>query len=196
MFFKGTKSRREPGQVHRELDKIGADATLLPLKGDRFWVKRPAKDFDIALDVISDILLEPLFKEEEAEKEKCYFSGIEMRNDNPRLKTQKIWRTSFWRPAPSAGISPEAKIGGGDKKGRRYRLRSRKLSCRKYDGRGGGQLWHRKCFQKSKPKVRSPPLKGKNKSFIKAKNISKRNASQNFQQRNRPTPFGLSDKGL
>ena len=41
--------------------------------------------------VISDILLEPLFKEEEVEKERnVIFQEIDMRKDNPRLKTQEI----------------------------------------------------------------------------------------------------------
>ena len=91
MFFKGTKSRPEPGQVLRELDKIGADHNAFTTKeATGFWVKTSAKDFDIALDVISDILLEPLFKEEETEKERnVIFQEIDMRNDNPRLKTQE-----------------------------------------------------------------------------------------------------------
>ncbi|KKT19085.1 MAG: Peptidase M16 domain protein [Parcubacteria group bacterium GW2011_GWB1_43_8] len=91
MFFKGTKSRPEPGQVHKELDKIGADHNAFTTKeATGFWVKTSAKDFDVALDVVSDILLEPLFKEEEVEKERnVIFQEIDMRNDNTRLKAQE-----------------------------------------------------------------------------------------------------------
>ena len=89
--FQGHQDLPEPGQVLRELDKIGADHNAFTTKeATGFWVKASAKDFDIALDVISDILLEPLFKEEETEKERnVIFQEIDMRNDNPRLKTQE-----------------------------------------------------------------------------------------------------------
>ena len=91
MFFKGTKSRPEPGQVVGELDKIGADHNAFTTKeATGFWVKTSAKDFDVALDVVSDILLEPLFKEEEVEKERnVIFQEIDMYEDNPRRKAQE-----------------------------------------------------------------------------------------------------------
>ncbi|MCK6462617.1 MAG: insulinase family protein [Candidatus Pacebacteria bacterium] len=92
MFFKGTKSRPEPGQVHRDLNKIGADHNAFTSKEmTGFWVKTSAKDFDVGLDVVSDILLEPLFKEEEIEKERgVILQEMDMYEDNLRVKVQSV----------------------------------------------------------------------------------------------------------
>lgn len=102
MFFKGTKSRPEPGQILRELDKIGADHNAFTTKeATGFWVKTSGEDFDIALDVISDILFEPLFKKEEVEKERnVIFQEIDMRKDNPRLNVQEIMEGMFFGDQP------------------------------------------------------------------------------------------------
>ncbi len=71
LFFKGTKKRPNPGQIHSALDKIGAVHNAFTSKElTGFWVKSAVADFDIGLDVVSDILLEPIFKKEEIEKER------------------------------------------------------------------------------------------------------------------------------
>lgn len=102
MFFKGTKSRPEPGQVNSELNKIGSDHNAFTTKeATGFWVKTSVKDFDVALDIVSDILLEPLFKEEEVEKERnVIFQEIDMRKDNLRLEAQEILESLFFGDQP------------------------------------------------------------------------------------------------
>jgi predicted Zn-dependent peptidase len=88
MFFKGTKSRPKPGQVHKDLNKIGAAYNAFTSKENTgFWVKSSAKDFDVGLNVVSDILLEPLFKNEEIEKERnVIIQEINMIEDDPPRK--------------------------------------------------------------------------------------------------------------
>jgi len=88
MFLKGTKSRPKPGQVHKDLNKIGAAYNAFTSKESTgFWVKSSAEDFDVGLDVVSDILLEPLFKKEEIEKERnVIIQEINMIEDDPRQK--------------------------------------------------------------------------------------------------------------
>ncbi len=88
MFLKGTKNRPKPGQVHKDLNKIGAAYNAFTSKENTgFWVKSSAKDFDVGLDVVSDILLEPLFKNEEIEKERnVIIQEINMIEDEPRQK--------------------------------------------------------------------------------------------------------------
>lgn len=102
MFFKGTKSRPDPGQILRELDKIGADHNAFTTKeATGFWVKTSGDDFDIALDVTSEILFEPLFKKEEVEKERnVIFQEIDMRKDNSRLNVQEIMEGLFFGDQP------------------------------------------------------------------------------------------------
>src|SRR3989338_853544 len=71
LFFKGTKSRPEAGQVNRELDRLGAESNAFTSKEyTGYYVKAAAKHFDTALDIVSDILIKPLFKKEEIEKER------------------------------------------------------------------------------------------------------------------------------
>ena len=88
LFFKGTKNRPNPGDIHKELDRIGATHNAFTTKEmTGFWVKSSVKDFDISLDIISDIILNPLFKEEEIEKEKgVILQEINMCEDMPQQK--------------------------------------------------------------------------------------------------------------
>ena len=88
LFFGGTKSRPKSGQVHKELNKIGATYNAFTTKEETgFWVKSSAKDFDIGLDIVSGILLEPLFNEKEIEKERnVIIQEINMIEDDPRQK--------------------------------------------------------------------------------------------------------------
>src|SRR3989344_3568598 len=66
LFFKGTKSRPEAGQVNRELDRLGAESNAFTSKEyTGYYVKAAAKHFDTALDIVSDILIKPLFKKVE-----------------------------------------------------------------------------------------------------------------------------------
>ena len=90
MFFKGTKKRPNVGQVHRDLDKIGADHNAFTSKETTgFWVKCAGGDFDVGVDIVSDILFAPLFKEEEVERERgVIFQEISMYEDEPR---RRIW---------------------------------------------------------------------------------------------------------
>ncbi|PIS13719.1 MAG: hypothetical protein COT67_00400 [Candidatus Tagabacteria bacterium CG09_land_8_20_14_0_10_41_14] len=90
LFFKGTKSRPKSGHVHRDLDKIGAIHNAFTSKETTgFWVKSSAKDFDTSLDIVSDILLESLFKKEEIEKERgVIIQEISMYEDEPM---RKVW---------------------------------------------------------------------------------------------------------
>jgi predicted Zn-dependent peptidase len=102
LFFKGTKSRPKPGQVYKELDKIGATYNAFTEKEETgFWVKLSAKDFDVGLDIISDILLEPIFNEKEIEKERgVILQEISMYEDEPRRKILWIMENVLYGNQP------------------------------------------------------------------------------------------------
>jgi len=102
LFFKGTKSRPKPGQVTKELNKIGGSYNAFTSKETTgFWVKSSAKDFDIGLDIVSDILLEPLFKGEEIEKERgVILQEISMYEDDPRRKIIEILENTIFGDQP------------------------------------------------------------------------------------------------
>lgn len=92
LFFKGTKNRPNVGDIDEEIDRIGASHNALTTKEmTGFWIKSSVKDFDISLDIISDIILNPLFKEEEIEKERgVILQEINMYEDMPQQKVLRI----------------------------------------------------------------------------------------------------------
>ncbi|KKT21531.1 MAG: Peptidase M16 domain protein [Candidatus Giovannonibacteria bacterium GW2011_GWC2_43_8] len=103
IFFKGTKSRPKPGQVWEELDRIGAQKNAFTSKEyTGYYVKAAAKHFDIGLDVVSDILLEPLFKKEEIEKERgVILQEIAMYEDNPQRQAYDLFEDLMYGDQPA-----------------------------------------------------------------------------------------------
>jgi predicted Zn-dependent peptidase len=86
MLYKGTP-KRNAKQIAEEIEKNGGE-----LNGftdeivTAYWCKIPSKHLDVALDVLGDIIKNPLFDEIELEKErKVIFEEIKMRRDNPQI---------------------------------------------------------------------------------------------------------------
>src|SRR3989339_137605 len=175
MFFKGTKSRPEPGQVVGELDKIGADHNAFTTKeATGFWVKTSANDFDVALDVISDILSEPLFKEEELEKERnVIFQEINMREDNPRLKAQENLENIVFGDQPVGwDIAGSKKTVASIKREDIINYEAENYLSENMTVVAAGNFDKEKVFAKISRDFNFVK-KGKNKSFIKAKIFQK-----------------------
>jgi len=175
MFFKGTKSRPEPGQVHKDLDKIGADHNAFTTKeATGFWVKTSAKDFDVALDVVSDILLEPLFKEEEVEKERnVIFQEIDMYEDNPRRKVQENLENIFFGDQPVGwDIAGSKKSVASIKREDIIHYEAENYLSENMTVVAAGNFDKEKVFAKINLAF-SPVKKGKNKNFVKAKIFQK-----------------------
>ncbi|KKT64084.1 MAG: Zinc protease insulinase family [Candidatus Giovannonibacteria bacterium GW2011_GWA1_44_29] len=103
LFFKGTKSRPRPNQIARELDRIGAQKNAFTSKEyTGYYVKAAAKYFDVGLDVVSDILLEPLFKKEEIEKERgVILQEIAMYEDNPQRQAYDLFEDLMYGDQPA-----------------------------------------------------------------------------------------------
>lgn len=88
LFFKGTNKRPNPGDIDDEINKIGADHNAFTGEEKTgFWIKSSSKDTDTCLEIISDLVLNPLFKEEEIEKERgVILQEIGMYEDMPPRK--------------------------------------------------------------------------------------------------------------
>jgi len=89
MLYKGTKNR-DAKQISEEIEKNGG---ILNGFTDEiitaYWCKMPSKKLDVALDVLSDMVKNPIFDEKEMDKErKVIFEEIKMRKDNPRIYVQ------------------------------------------------------------------------------------------------------------
>lgn len=102
LVFKGTKRRPKPGTISKELDRIGADHNAFTGKEiTGFWVKSASKDFDIGLDVISDMVLNPIFNAKEIEKERgVILQEISAYEDQLSSKTLKYVEDMLYKGNP------------------------------------------------------------------------------------------------
>lgn len=102
LFFKGTKSRPRAGAVSQALDDIGAEHNAFTAKEyTGYWVKSAAPKFELVLDIVSDILLEPLFKAEEIEKERgVIFQELSMYLDTPRRHVHDLFELLLFGDHP------------------------------------------------------------------------------------------------
>lgn len=84
LLFDGTKTRNSR-QIAFEIEKYGGEINALTTnERTSFYVRLPKKHFKIGLDILSDIILNPLFLQEEIDKEKSIiFEEINMINDTP-----------------------------------------------------------------------------------------------------------------
>ena len=86
MLYKGTPTR-STRQIAEEIERNGGDLNGFTNElTTAYWCKIPSKHLNVALDVLSDMILNPLFDEKEVEKERrVIFEEIKMYKDNPRL---------------------------------------------------------------------------------------------------------------
>ncbi len=86
MLFEGTKNRTN-FQIANEIEKIGGELNGATTTDRTFYyIKVPKKYAQIAVDILSDILINPLFGEKEFNKEKqIILSEIDMYHDDPKL---------------------------------------------------------------------------------------------------------------
>lgn len=113
MAFKGTQKRPNTLDIAKELDKVGGAYNAFTGKEFMgFWVKVDSQHFDAALDVLSDMLFNSLFKEEEIEKEKrVIFEEINMIKDNPQEFVLELWEKLLYGDTPAGWmISGEKEI--------------------------------------------------------------------------------------
>lgn len=85
LFFKGTKNFPSSQILRESLDKIGGTYNAFTSYQDTgFYIKVLPEFIEDALFILSDIILNPLFPEEEIEKErKVIFEEINRQNDDP-----------------------------------------------------------------------------------------------------------------
>ena len=118
MVFKGTKKRPSALIITEELERTGAHYNAFT--GNEYtgyYTKVASRFFDTALDVISDIFMNPLLDEKEIEKEKgVVVEEIRMYNDIPQRKVRSIFAELAYGDQP-AGRS----IAGTEEKVRAFK---------------------------------------------------------------------------
>ena len=103
MLYKGTKTRTAK-QISEEVEKNGGVLNGFTEEVvTAFWCKMPSNKLKVALEVLSDMVKNPLFDEAELAKErKIIFEEMKMRKDDPKLYVGDRIQSCLY--APSLGL--------------------------------------------------------------------------------------------
>ncbi|MGB6159757.1 MAG: pitrilysin family protein [Acidobacteriaceae bacterium] len=101
MVFKGTRSRSAQ-RIAREVDAIGGNLDAFTGKETVcFNIKVLDEHVPTALDVLSDLVLNPIFASEEIARERgVILEEIKMDEDNPDTLVHEIFMQNFWKGHP------------------------------------------------------------------------------------------------
>jgi predicted Zn-dependent peptidase len=101
MVFKGTGTRTAE-QIAKTVDSIGGNLDAFTAKETIcFNVKVLDENLDLALDVLSDLVLNPTFHEDDITKERgVIIEEIKMDEDNPDYLVHEIFVQNFWKNHP------------------------------------------------------------------------------------------------
>ncbi|TAN36571.1 insulinase family protein [Patescibacteria group bacterium] len=103
MCFKGTTNRPNTSDLSKELDTLGCEFNAFT--GQEFtgyYAKGKVSDFSKLIDIISDLYLNPLLKEDEIEKEKgVIVDEINMYDDMPMQKVHEVWADLLYGDQPA-----------------------------------------------------------------------------------------------
>ncbi len=113
LFFKGTKKRPARRLIAEDLEKIGSDYNAFTSKEyTGFYAKTAAFHLDKSMEIISDILLNPLFPAKEIEKERgVILEEIKMIKDDPPRYVGDIFEILLYGDTPAGwdfGGTPES----------------------------------------------------------------------------------------
>lgn len=101
MVFKGTKNRTAE-QIAREVDSVGGNMDAFTAKECIcFDVKVLDDHLPTALDILSDLVLNPVFEPNELARERgVILEEIKMDEDNPDYLVHEIFTQNFWKDHP------------------------------------------------------------------------------------------------
>src|SRR5919206_2681144 len=101
MLFKGT-TNRSAEDIARSVDSIGGNLDAFTAKElVCFNTKVLDQHLSLAMDVLSDLVLHPMFREEDIDKEKgVILEEIKMEADSPDYLVHEIFSSNFWKDHP------------------------------------------------------------------------------------------------
>ena len=101
MLFKGT-TRRSAEDIARSVDALGGNLDAFTAKElVCFNTKVLDQHLAVAFDVIADLVLHPMFREDDIEKEKSVIlEEIKMEADSPDYLVHEIFSGNFWKDHP------------------------------------------------------------------------------------------------
>src|SRR5690349_11058500 len=101
MLFKGT-TKRSAEDIARSVDSIGGNLDAFTAKElVCFNTKVLDQHLSLAFDVLADLVLHPMFREEDIDKEKgVILEEIKMEADSPDYLVHEIFTSNFWKDHP------------------------------------------------------------------------------------------------
>ncbi len=101
MVFKGTQ-KRSAEDIARQVDSIGGNIDAFTAKECiSFSIKVLDDHLPIALDVLSDLVLNPVFDDQDISRERgVILEEIKMDEDNPDYLVHEIFTQNFWKDHP------------------------------------------------------------------------------------------------
>jgi predicted Zn-dependent peptidase len=101
MVFKGT-SNRSAEEIARSVDSIGGGLDAFTAKEMvSYNTKVLDEHLPLAFDVLADLVRNPLFREEDIEKEKgVILEELKMEVDNPEYLLHEVFCSNFWKDHP------------------------------------------------------------------------------------------------
>ena len=101
MLFKGTRSRSAQ-LIAREMDAIGGNLDAFTGKETIcFNVKSLGDHVPVAMDILADLVLNPVFAPPDIERERgVILEEIKIDEDNPDVLVQELFTQSFWKGHP------------------------------------------------------------------------------------------------
>ncbi len=103
MFFKGTEKRPTTLKISTELDSVGAEFNAFTGKEyTGYWVKVSSDKKDIAVDIVSDMLMNSKFDLEEINREKgVIIEEMNMYHDNPMIYIDDVFEQCLYGNTPA-----------------------------------------------------------------------------------------------
>lgn len=103
LMFKGTKNRPKPGMISHELDSLGAEYNAFT--GGQYtgyYAKVQKEKIAKAVDLVSDLYLNPIFNPEEIEKERgVIIEEINMYEDTPMRRVNELFTALLYGDQPA-----------------------------------------------------------------------------------------------
>src|SRR5512146_941388 len=101
MLFKGTKTRSAES-IAQDIDSIGGQLDAFTAKEyASYYIKVLDENLPLAVDILSDIVLNPAFAADDIEREKkVVLEEIKMVEDTPDDLVHEIFTQTFWQDHP------------------------------------------------------------------------------------------------
>lgn len=102
LMFKGTRKRPTTLDISRDLDRVGAEFNAMTSKDyTGYYIKISQAHKDLAVDILSDMLLNSKFDAKEIDRERgVIVEEINMYHDNPIMCIESLFEESLFKGNP------------------------------------------------------------------------------------------------